>query len=381
MLYYAQGNAILTSEEILDPSVYDKLTGFFGELNKGGTPESVTLPTGELTVDNVVRTFDSGAAGGPVEWTEIGLGKPLTAMIREVYTGKHPGNWLDKPEDMVLTSAIKSITVLDAKPRALNFLKKKVKKKSRIERPGATEEGTPIIFYSPALLEKSLTLDLTMAFNSFDQEIFDQIGDAFTSAAGIPIFVDKSFYLIAAGMITKLLGKIGEAIFDSTPEFNSSSALDIYLPGKPPLPAGFVLVTSVDVDTVDKNFRTKYKVNESGTVVDIATGKNQYDGDVSYTVISVDGAEQEELKSFTPTAISAAVLSRFFNIKDKPVAIDIVIEALKLYNDINFRKQIDQIDKQMAGLADGDPKKAELQKKKDALKNNILEELLKPKAN
>jgi hypothetical protein len=121
------------------------------------------------------------------------LGKPLTVMIREVYTGKHPKNWLDKPEDMLVTSAIKSITVLNAKPRALNFLKKKINRKSRMERPSATEEGTPIIFYSPALLEKSLTLDLTMAFDSFDQNVFNQIAEAFTTAAGIPIFLSQRF--------------------------------------------------------------------------------------------------------------------------------------------------------------------------------------------
>ena len=381
MLYYAQGSALLTADEIFDPSVFDPLTDFFKGLGEGKTPGALSLPNGDLTVDNVVRGFDAGLGAQLVPWKEIGVGKPLTVMIREVYTGKHPENWFNRPEDMLVTSAIKSITVLNAKPRALNFLKNKINKKSRMERPGATEEGTPIIFYSPALLEKSLTLDLTMAFDSFDQNIFNQIGDAFTAAAGIPIFLSKSFYLIAGGMIIKMAAQIAEKIIDNTPEFNSSDPLDLQLPGKPPLPAGFVLVTSDDIDNMDSTFRSKHKVNELGTVVEIASGK-QYAGDVPYIVFSVDGAEQEELNSFTPTAVSATVLSNYFSMKDgASLSLEILINALKLYNDINYRKQIDQIDEQIKKLPAGDPKIAELEKKKAALQKNILEDLLKPKGN
>jgi len=282
-----------------------------------------------------------------------GLGLPLSVMVREVYTGKYPkGSGFfggAKKEDMILTSAIKSIATLEAKPRALNYLKKKVSTKSRMERPGASEQGTPHIFYSPALLERSLTLDITVAFDSFDQEIFEQIGSTFTSAAGIPLFVTQSFYLIAAGAITKLIGKIGEAIFDSTPEFQASDALDIFLPGSPPLPAGFVLITGANIDSIDPTFRAKYKVSTSGSVVEVADEKKVYNGDLPYVVISVDGTQDDELKSFTPTAVSAAVMSRFFNIKEgKSAPFELVIEALKLYNDISFRKQIETLDKKIA---------------------------------
>jgi hypothetical protein len=370
MLYYAQGDAILTSDEIFEPTVFDSLTNFLGELKGGKSPSPLSLPTGDLKADNAI-----------VDFKPIGLGLPLSVMVREVYTGKYPKGSVfgSKKEDMILTSAIKSIATMEAKPRALNFLKKKVSVKSRIERPGATEEGTPHIFYSPALLERSLTLDITVAFDSFDQEIFNQIGETFTSAAGIPLFVTQSFYLIAAGMITKLIGKIGEAIFDSTPEFNSSDALDIYLPGKPPLPAGYILITSDNVDAVDPNFRTKYKVSKEGTVVEVANPQTIYKGDIPYVVISVDGTQDDELKKFTPTAASAAVISRFFNIREgKSVPFELMIEALKLYNDISFRKQIEQLNKQIEEMPEGQAKE-DLKKKRDALKSNILEELLKVK--
>lgn len=378
MLYYAHGNAILTPEEILEPTVYDALVNFHKGLGTGKSPTPVPLPTGELSEDNVITGVTPLPNDQPIKFQEIGLGKPLTIMIREVYTGKYPkGGLFEKGKDMLITSAIKSAAVSNAKPLALNFLKNKVTGGSRLERPAASEQGTPFVFYSPALLEKSLTMDLKMVFDTFDQEIFNQVGDAFNAAAGIPIFLAQSFYLIAAGMITKMIGKAGEAIFDGKPVLDSSDAVDIYLPGKPPLPAGFLLITSDNVDAVDKDFRKKYQVNASGKVVD-SIG-NEYKGEIPYIVASADGAEQEELKDFTPTAVSAAMLNRFFGVKDgQSVAIDIVIDALKLYNDVSFRKQLERVDEQLAGMADG-PAKEELKKKRAALLANITEDLLKPK--
>ena len=94
--------------------------------------------------------------------------------------------------------------------------------------------------------------------------------------------------------------------------------------------------------------------------------------------MSADGTEDNELKTFTPTAVSAAVISRFFNIKEgNSVPFDLVIDALKLANDISFRKQIIELDKKIAAAPDG-PAKEEMKKKRAALKDNILEELLKP---
>jgi hypothetical protein len=378
MLYYAQGNAIMTADEIFEPEIFKSLTGFFDNVNKGLTPAPLSLPTGDLKPEDAGKLK---VANDVVGFNRIGLGLPLSVMVREVYTGKFPksGFFGAKKEDMLVTSAIKSIATLDAKPRALNYLKKKVSARSRMERPGASEQGTPHVFYSPALLERSLTMDVTIAFDSFDQEIFEQIGNTFSSAAGIPLFVTQSFYLIAAGVITKLIGKIGEAIFDATPEFESSDALDIFLPGSQPLPAGFVLITADNIDSVDPTFRTKHKVSIEGRVVEVANEENVYSGDVPYVVISVDGTPDEELKTFTPTAVSAAVMSRFFNIKEgKSAPFDLVIEALKLYNDVSFRKQIEALDKKIAAETN-EAAKEELKKKRAALQANILEELLKAK--
>jgi len=379
MIYYAQGNAIVSAEEMFQPSVLEAVSGFHADLIAGKEPDPITFPSGELTAKNALVAAEAEFGGAAIGFKEIGLGLPLTIMTRQVYTGKYPkGGLFGGGKDMLLTSATKSIASFSAKPRAINFLMKQVPSKSRIARPPAAQQGTPIIFYSPALLERSLTLDLTMVFDTFPQETFDQVGDTFTAAAGIPIFQVASTFLLGAGMITKLLGKAGEAIFDGKPVFESSDAVDIALPGGPPIPPGFALITTDNIDSLDSTFRSKFQVNASGKVVDNAG--NEYDGDIPYTVISYDGTPVDEFASFSPTAASAAILSRFFGIKDgQNLPLDIVIEGIKLFNDLTYRKQVDEIDKKLAGLAEGDPKKKELEGKRKALVENILESTLKPK--
>ena len=256
-------------------------------------------------------------------------------------------------------------------------MQNEIKSKHRTSRPSASTQGTPIIFYSPALLERSLTLDLTIIFDNFPKEIFEQVGNFFSSAAGLPIFLAQSAYLVGAGMLLKIIGDIGEAVFDGNPSFNSSDAIDIFLPGSKPMLPGFALITDSNVDQLDPNFRNNFQINSAGKVVNSA-GK-EYDGDVPYLVISLDGTKSDELKDFTPTAASAAVLSKFFGVKNKQEqSLDVLLDALKLYNDFSYRKQIDQLDEKITNSTDKD-EKADLQKKREALLKNIGETLLKPK--
>jgi hypothetical protein len=375
MLYYAQGNAIVSDDELLYKPTRTKVTRFYEALSVGKTPSPIMFSTGELTLDNVIKAIDTGTKA-PVPFQPIGEGRPLTIMIREIYTGQHPsGGLFGKKKDLLVTSAVKSITTFDAKPRAINFLSDSVSPKSRLSRPAATKQGTPIIFYSPALVEKSLTLDLSLVFDRFPKEVFNTVGDTFQQAGGIPIFLSYSVYLLAAGAIAKIVGAAGEALFDGKPVFSASEPLNIYWPGEQPLQSGFILVTDGNVDNTDASFRKTYQVNSAGQVVD-ESGK-PYVGDIPYIVISLDGTSQDELSSFTPTAASSAMLSRFFGMKDnQPQLLGSLIDAVKLYNDFTFRQQVDRLDKQIEELPDGKEKEA-LSKKREALAKNILTDLLR----
>jgi len=141
---------------------------------------------------------------------------------------------------------------------------------------------------------------------------------------------------------------------------------------------GFALITEGNVDRVDRDFRSKYQVNAAGQVVD--PSGSPYDGEIPYIVISYDGTPREELASFAPTAACAAVLSRFFGIKEgQAQPLESLLDAIKLYNDFNFRQGIERLDRRMAELPDGE-EKTRLMKEREALAKNILTELLKKPA-
>jgi hypothetical protein len=384
MLYYAYQDAprnLNTRAELFQvrskgPS-RSELTGGFpleSTTSGAGAGEKVLLVP-ELALDPAAGP----AAGKPIPFKPIGLGLPLTIAIREIYTGRYPTwSFFGGSKDMLVTSAVKSVTTYEAKPLALNFLRPKVSARTPMSRPGASQQGTPIVFYSPALTERSLTLDLTMIFDEFPQEAFSSLGAAFTSAAGIPIFLAYGSYRVAAGQVARLAAQLGEFFIDRRPAFETSVAIDIEWPGAVPTPPGFALITPQDVDRLDPTFRQTYQIKD-GALVDSAGHK--YGGEIPYILISLDGTQDDRLKDFTPMAVSAAVLSRFFGLKDgQSQPLDILVQAFKVYNDFQFRQDIARLDgqlKQLDPIAQKD-EVAELKKQRDALLKNISNPELLP---
>ena len=118
------------------------------------------------------------------EFVDIGIGKPMLVMIRHVYPGKHGGLW----SDMLVTSAMKSITTFNAMPRAVNFVVNNIKKRKHLNNPCAAEEGTPVVFYTPALVEDNTILSFELMLDRIPGEIFDNLSNIFKSLSGIPIF-------------------------------------------------------------------------------------------------------------------------------------------------------------------------------------------------
>jgi hypothetical protein len=375
MLYFTQGDAIILRNEFLNKSV-EELPKFFNDLDRGKA-KPISFSTGSLTAKNVHRGFSVTAGGQVVPWTPIGPGKPLTVMIREIYTGEHPASFWGGNKDILVASAVKAISTFDAQPRAINFLERDVGPYSRLYRPKATNQGTPLVFYTPALVDNSLTLTMDVVFDKWDLNICNQIGNAFTAAAGVPIFLPYSIYMLAASAIVKLAGNAGEALFDGKPSFSATEGLDFQLPGGQQLLSGFMLVTQSDVDAIDPAFRNKYHVNNAGQVVD-AAGK-QYKGSIPYIVICLDGAKNEQYSSWTPTAASAAVLGRFLGMNNgQSQPMNILVDAIRLYNDFTFRQKVDKLDKQIAVEKDASSITM-LQQQREAAVKNIVEEILKPK--
>ena len=375
--YYSVGEALVTESELLTKKVTGELDKFL-ELSRKGEQAELLFSTGLATASNLVATNVDFTTGSPVPWKPVGLNKPLIVEIRHVYTGAKLKT--NKKKDLLLTSAVKNIASWNAEPRAVNFLQPKIGAHDDLTTPAATEKGTPLVFYSPALVQESSVMTVEFGYDEFPDEFFGYAADAFQGAAGIPIFASVSPYLLGAGILTRLAGKLASKIFDRAPVFRATETLRFESGGIAAPQAGYMLLSENDLD---KKFKQEHRINGDG-VLEVTATSSPYEGDLAYVVLALDGREKESLKEFAPTAASAALLKRFYKINEgDEQPLEPLLEALKLYNDLRFRNQADDVQKELEGLDQDAPdyaqKKKELEEKLKALKENILNEVLQPK--
>lgn len=347
-VYHTVGSAVVTRKELRERSA---------ELTEAAREGVARMPPATAT-----------------PFTPIGIGKPLTIQIRHVYTGANPRKgWFPGRKDMLLTSAMKSIAVFNAAPRAVNFLRQGVTANSNLNSPQATEQGTPLVYYSPAVTAPSTVVTFELVFDEFPDELLERIGTMFSDLSAVPIFLPAGGYLVAASSLVKLAGGLGQALFDGRPAFESTETLDFDVPGSVAPTADFRIMCGPDFDP------TAFRFEPNKGLLD-QHGK-PYDDHEPYIVLSLDGAKREEYESFTPTMASAAVLERFFNAREgAEVALDTVVSAMKLYNDWKFRDQAKGVKQKLDALSDKNSDEAKkLTERYQALLANILTEEMKPK--
>ncbi len=375
--YRILGNAIVSNDELHEKTVLGKIEKFNKNLSSNSDLAKVEFTTGVMTATNI-ETILSKSRGEITPFTPIGPGKPLTVQIRHLYTGQYPKKSLfDKTKDMIVTSAMKSIATFNAAPRAINFLTKDVQPKHGMSNPAATEDGTPLIHYTPALTETNTLLTIEMGFDEFPNKSFEVVGNALSQAAGIPLFMSASTHLLAASSIIKLAGNIGSRLFDKSPVFKATESLAFTTPGETVPVADFRLIVEDDVN-VSKVFKG-FNLSNNGLV---DKNGSKYEGDTPYVIISLDGRENDSYSEFIPTAASAVVLEKFYNLREgQGNTLDPLVDAIKIFNDYKFRRKADKLKEELDEFVDKESKEYKLiEEKYNANISNILDDLLKPKS-
>lgn len=327
--------------------------------------------------------LEAAAAGQPTEFTPIGIQKPLTIQVRRIWTGENPQRgWFQPPQSMLVTSAIKGLLTTGGAPRAVNILTGQLQPHTEILIGPAPYPGTPLVCYSPAVIEETYALTIEIGFNTFNQDLFAGLSSVFQQAAGFPLFMPAAPYLLAAGTLTKLAGDLGHLLFNTALVLNHTERLDFGTAGTTPAQAGYYLITP---DTPEgRQLSDTCFVDDQGRVL-TKSGKNPYRGDVPCAVVSLDGRQQDEkYKQFTPLAATADQLSTFFNIGDNTTkVVSDVVEGLKLVNDLHYRDDADALQKQIDALDKNAPnyqaRLTELQNQRKAVIANIQSDLMKPK--
>jgi hypothetical protein len=305
------------------------------------------------------------ASAQPIEFLPVGKGKPLTVMIRHVYTGRHPERsfFLDKGGDIAVVSGVKDFDVFSASARALNFVATGQRAHSHLRGPAALEQGTAVVTYSPALLADSITLTIEIAVARFPAELVASLSGAFTALSGLPLLMPYAGYLLGAGQLVKLSGDLGHSLFDG-PVFSITDPLNFEVPGSAPAQADFRVLAN---STLRAN---RYNFKDGQGLID-ARGA-PYDGDEPYVVVSLDGRANSRLEKFAPTVASSAVLQRFFQIKDGQQAlIDTFVEGIRLASDMKYRDRAKDLQADIARLQGEPDRKAALEKELDSVRKNI----------
>jgi hypothetical protein len=374
-IYYAYGDALVSTDEIRSKVAEGKLQLFQKDLLSQSKDAKLEFWSGTATAENVLRSFAPDPTKPPIGFEPVGIGKPLSVQIRHIYTGnKAHGFWGDK--DMLVASAMKSISTYDAAPRAVNFLVAKTSNNKNFRTVDATDKGTPLICYSPALAQSSSVVTVEVIFSGFPKETFEAVGQAFSSAASVPVFAPASGYLVAAGIVTKLLGNIGKSLSDGTPALKRTEEITFVTPGSDTAVAHFALLIS---DEAPPSVLNQYKVNSKGALALVNDENHLYDGQYPYAVISLDGHQNDDFKAFAPAAASAAQLDKFYNIHDgSSQPLGTLVDALKLYNDMKFREKASNAAERLTGMDKNSEEYKKLLAQYNAYSNNIGTKELKP---
>ncbi len=311
------------------------------------------------------------AAGTFRPFAAIDFGKPLNVVLRKIYTGRFPEKRLfSSRKPMLVSSSLKDIATTSGAVRALNMMKKAVDPQSSFSGPDAAEEGTNLLYYSPAMASPFLTLSITMLFEEFDQELFDHASKLFGSLAGVPIFMPAAGYLLGASTIIKLAGGLGHQFLNGTPALNENFQLDFSFGGGAIPQAGYWIFSSGALDV------SKYQFDATRGLIQ-QSNSSPYSGPDPVVVVSVDGTAVDGVSNFTPLAVSASILSRFLSQADgSEVAMDAALDAVKLYNDLNYRKKAEDTKDKLSRLPADNPDRKKLEAALKAFNDNISESRL-----
>lgn len=342
LIYYLNDKPVF-EEEALEKQHTGELEKLDNALRFGGEEFQLQFEAGSLN-SNELHTPD---------FEPIGIGKPLSIEILTIYSGDAPERFLGK-KDLLVTSGVKSVATYDAAPKAINQLVRKVEDNQYYD-PSAFNEGSPIVYYTPALDLSTILCSFQLVADTFKESTFEKVSGLLSKAGGIPVFAPASSVLLIGSNISSMIGKLGKAIFETRPFFNGELPIRLDTPGRIIEKSRYIGI----IDPKHRNEFVKYQtkwVDIAGVqrlrLVHVDTGE-EYNGDAPYILVSLDGRERDDLKKFKSTIASAAVIEKFYGTQDTSQSIDIIEESLVLYNDAMYFEKAKKQKKALEGLEEG----------------------------
>lgn len=348
------GNSLLDNQELITAQL------------SGNHNSVITETAEELDEIQQARNF-----------TAIGIGKPLSVEIATVYVGDYK-KFLGGKKDVILVSGVKNSQTFQATSRAVNMKLEKVEEHAFLEF-SALEDGTNIVYYTPAMDAESMDVSFELMFDNFDTQIFEVLSGLFSAAAGIPVFMPAAPYLMGGSQLINIGSKLGDAIFSGKPRLEETIAVKFNSPILPATePREFVIYDDKDAAEF-KNLKAKVVDSSGGPKLRLVKPDGSvYKGDAPYMIVLLDGRKRPDLESFTPTLASAAMLKKFYGPENKTADVTGALQdAMKLYNDFTYKTKGEKLKHQMQNLAPESEAYKKLKDLYDAYAQNIQTEEFK----
>jgi hypothetical protein len=378
-LLFNIGNILADQSEIAEKVHLGDFNHFVNQLAKG---ENGTLKfrAGTVTGSDLM---DNSSLSLP-QFTQPKIGGPLSVEILSIYMGDAPRKFFGGRTDLLVVSGVKSLVTHGAAPRAINQLVEKVDDFQYLQ-PGAFTQGSPIVFYTPAIDITTTFCSFELITDSFNKDVFETIARLFTSAAGLPIFAPASGYLLVGSTLLRMMGNLGNALFDTPPFLREDIAFRFDTPDLPIAKAKQLVICNEK----DKEQFLAYMpaVVDSGSgnrrpvLINKVSGK-EYRGNAPYILVSIDGRERKELQEFAPKLASAAIIEKFYGTTPEFKPIDVLEKAIMLYNDYTYYQKANELAKSLNTASENEnPRSSEDLRKATDLYNayvkNISNELFK----
>ena len=343
----------------------------FIETARGDETASIAFSMGTVRAREVIATSDDDPRppGNP-QHTVIGVNRPISIEILSTYTGKVPG-WGRK--DILAVSGTKSVQTYNASARGVNQIFENADEKTLFQ-PAAFANGSAIVFYKKALTDDTVHTSYELVSDTFPGEVFDQIGDAFASAAGLPIFAPASQYLLAGSVVVKMLKELGDALVESVPYLTAKHTLRFDTPGFPmSLARNLAYYNDSDMrEFAPYNVKVDVSGQQPRAILAHKETGAEYNGYAPYIVVSIDGRERLNLDGFEATAATSALLDRFYRSTNTATSIMSVMETgLKLYNDLQYSEKAKGVKARMSELEPDSDEYKKLKASFDAYNKNI----------
>lgn len=308
----------------------------------------------------------------------LAVNSPLTIEIAYASTGEP--EW---KRDLLITSTVKKLPVFNAAPRAVNAILPNMRDglNGRFDGISSGLNSTPVIYHSPGQADRGVVVAVEMVWNSFDNELVQNIGGLLGTAAGIPLFGPANAYLLAGSVFVKALGNLFERIVDGQAFFTDTLIISLKRPGLANTDPSYYVLYQNSIQ-IDRYIRTdKVNFDPDLGLVDKATGEAVTLTD-PYVVLVAYGNPRPDYANFTPTMASAAILEKFYHQKqsEQPFGTEL-LDLLKGVSNVAFRSRATDLLTRARGLDRNAPtyatQLAEIKAEFDALNKNIGDEGLR----